>query len=114
MSLIFDGGVVQKRIGLNRFVELTSTAAAKIFGLFPRKGTIAVGSDADIVIFNPDREEVISAQTHHMRVDYSAYEGGRVRGIAEIVMSRGSVVVENGTFKGKAGEGRFLKRSAFA
>jgi dihydropyrimidinase len=114
MSLIFDGGVVQKRIGLNRFIELTSTAAAKIFGLFPRKGTIAVGSDADIVIFNPDREEVISAQTHHMRVDYSAYEGRRVRGVSEIVMSRGSIVVENGTFKGKAGDGRFLKRSTFS
>jgi dihydropyrimidinase len=114
MSLIFDGGVVQKRIGLNRFVELTSTAAAKIFGLFPRKGTIAVGSDGDIVIFNPDREQLISASTHHMRVDYSAYEGRRVRGVSEIVMSRGNVVVEDGTFKGKAGDGRFLKRSAFA
>ncbi len=114
MSLIFDGGVVQKRITLNRFVELTSTAAAKIFGLFPKKGTIAVGSDADIVIFNPDREQVISAATHHMRVDYSAYEGRRVRGVSEIVMSRGNVIVENVTFKGKPGEGRFLKRSAFA
>src|SRR5207249_12227369 len=104
----------QKRINLNRFVELTSTAAAKIFGLFARKVTIAVGSDADIVIFNPDREQVISASTHHMRVDYSAYEGRRVRGVSEIVLSRGSVVVEDGAFKGKAGEGRFLKRSAFA
>ncbi len=114
MSLIFDGGVVQKRISLNRFVELTSTAAAKIFGLFPNKGTIAVGSDADIVIFNPERELVISSATHHMRVDYSAYEGRKVRGVSEIVLSRGNVVVEDGAFKGKAGEGRFLKRSAFA
>jgi dihydropyrimidinase len=114
MSLIFDGGVVQKRINLNRFVELTSTAAAKIFGLFPRKGTIAVGSDADIVIFNPEREQVISAATHHMRVDYSAYEGRRVRGVSEVVLSRGNVIVQEGAFKGKAGEGRFLKRSAFA
>lgn len=114
MSLIFDGGVVQKRISLNRFVELTSTAAAKIFGLFPKKGTIAVGSDADIVIFNPEREQVISAATHHMRVDYSAYEGRKVRGVSEVVLSRGNVVVEDGAFKGKAGEGRFLKRSAFA
>src|SRR5947207_8652998 len=72
MSLIFDGGVAEKRISLNRFVELTSTAAAKIFGLFPKKGTIAVGSDADIVIFNPNRETVITAASHHMRVDYSA------------------------------------------
>jgi dihydropyrimidinase len=114
MSLIYDGGVAQKRISLNRFVELTSTAAAKIFGLFPKKGTIAVGSDADIVIFNPNREEVISARTHHMRVDYSAYEGRRVRGVSEIVISRGSVIVENGEFKGKAGDGRFLKRSTFS
>jgi dihydropyrimidinase len=114
MSLIFDGGVVQKRINLNRFVELTSTAAAKIFGLFPKKGTIAVGSDADIVIFNPEREQIISAATHHMRVDYSAYEGRRVRGVSEVVLSRGSVIVEDGAFKGKAGEGRFLKRSTFA
>jgi dihydropyrimidinase len=114
MSLIYDGGVVQKRIGLNRFVELTSTAAAKIFGLFPKKGTIAVGSDADIVIFNPEREQVISAATHHMRVDYSAYEGRKVRGVTEIVLSRGNVIVEDGAFKGKAGQGRFLKRSAFA
>src|SRR6202008_5156292 len=78
MSLIYDGGVVENRISLNRFVELTSTAAAKIFGLFPKKGTIAVGSDADIVIFDPEREETISAfngKTHHMNIDYSAYEG---------------------------------------
>jgi dihydropyrimidinase len=114
MSLIFDGGVAQKRISLNRFVELTSTAAAKIFGLFPKKGTIAIGSDADIVIFNPDREDVISAGTHHMRVDYSAYEGRRVRGVSEIVMSRGNVIVENGEFKGRPGAGRFLKRSSFS
>ena len=99
MSLVFDGGVVQKRINLNRFVELTS---------------IAVGSDADIVIFDPDREQTISSKTHHMRVDYSAYEGRRVRGVTETVISRGNVIVENGTFKGKAGMGRFLKRGTFA
>jgi len=111
MSLIFDGGVVQKRISLNRFVELTSTAAAKIFGLFPKKGTIAVGSDADIVIFDPSLQETISAKTHHMRVDYNAYEGRTVRGVTETVLVRGNVVVENRTFKGRAGNGRFLKRS---
>jgi dihydropyrimidinase len=114
MSLVFDGGVVQKRINLNRFVELTSTAAAKIFGLFPKKGTIAVGSDADIVIFDPNSDQTISATTHHMRVDYSAYEGRTVRGVTETVLSRGNVIVENGTFKGKAGMGRFLKRGTFA
>src|SRR5258705_7717123 len=114
MSLIYDGGVVQNRISVNRFVELTSTAAAKIFGLFPRKGTIAVGSDADIVIFDPDREQTISSKTHHMRVDYSAYEGRKVRGVTETVISRGNVIVENGTFKGKAGAGTFLKRGTVA
>src|SRR5215471_10345688 len=114
MSLIYHGGVVQKRISVNRFVELTSTAAAKIFGLFPKKGTIAVGSDADIVLFDPSREKTISAKTHHMRVDYSAYEGRTVRGVTETVLSRGNVIVENGSFKGKAGSGQFLKRGTFA
>lgn len=110
MSLIYHHGVTKGRIDLNRFVELTSTAAAKIFGLFPRKGTIAVGSDADIVIFDPNREQTISAATHHMRVDYSAYEGWTVKGVTEVVLSRGSVIVENGEWKGKAGAGQFLKR----
>ena len=113
MSLIYDGGVVQKRISLNRFVELTSTAAAKIFGLFPKKGTIAVGSDADIVIFDPNRKQTISAKTHHMRVDYSAYEGRTVQGAVDTVLSRGKVLVENGTFKGKPGDGQFLRRGEF-
>jgi dihydropyrimidinase len=113
MSLIYNGGVVPGRIGLNRFVELTSTAAAKMFGLFPKKGTIAIGSDADIVIFDPNREQTISAATHHMRVDYSAYEGWTVRGVTETVLSRGRVVVENGEFKGKVGGGSFLKRGTF-
>jgi dihydropyrimidinase len=110
MSLIYHGGVVENRVSLNRFVELTSTAAAKMFGLFPRKGTIAVGSDADIVIFNPDAEQTISAATHHMNVDYSAYEGCKLKGAVETVLSRGRVVVEGGEFKGKAGDGQFLKR----
>jgi dihydropyrimidinase len=113
MSLIYHHGVTQGRISLNRFVELTSTAAAKIFGLFPKKGTIAVGSDADIVIFDPNREQTISAATHHMRVDYSAYEGWSVKGVTDTVLSRGRVTVENNEFKGKAGAGRFLKRGTF-
>jgi dihydropyrimidinase len=99
---------------LNRFVELTSTAAAKIFGIFPKKGTIAVGSDADIVIFDPNREQTISAATHHMRVDYSAYEGWKVKGVTEVVLSRGKVIVENGEWKGRAGDGRFVRRGTFA
>jgi len=111
MTLVYDGGVRTGRISLNRFVELTSTAPAKIFGLFPRKGTVAPGSDADLVIFDPNAEHVLSARTHHMKVDYNPYEGRRVTGRADIVMSRGRVIVENGKFSGRPGAGSFLKRS---
>ncbi len=114
MSLIYNGGVAGGRIGLNRFVELTSTSAAKLFGLFPRKGTIAVGSDADIVIFDPNEEMTISAATHHMNVDYSAYEGMKVKGVTKTVLSRGRVVIDDGKYVGKHGDGQFLKRSAFS
>jgi dihydropyrimidinase len=110
MALIYNGGVVEQRISLNRFVELTSTAAAKMFGLFPRKGTIAVGSDADIVIFDPEREQTFSVATQHMNVDYSSYEGKTVRGVVETVLARGQVVIERGEFTGKQGGGQFLKR----
>ena len=110
MSLIFNGGVVENRISLNRFVELTSTAAAKMFGLFPKKGTIAVGSDADIVIFDPEKEHTFGVENEHMNVDYSSYEGWKVKGKVETVLSRGRVVIENGEHTGKAGDGRFLKR----
>ena len=111
MSLVYDGGVRTGRISLNRFVELTSTSPAKIFGLFPRKGTIAPGSDADIVIFDPEKTMTLSAETHHMKVDYNPYEGRKVTGVTETVISRGKVIVDNGTFVGKAGAGSFLKRS---
>ncbi len=110
MSLIFNGGVVENRISLNRFVELTSTAAAKMFGLFPKKGTIAVGSDADIVIFDPEKEHTFGVEKEHMNVDYSSYEGWKVKGKIEAVLSRGRVIIENGEHKGRAGDGRFLKR----
>ena len=114
MSLIYNGGVAGGRISLNRFVELTSTSAAKIFGLFPRKGTIAVGSDADIVIFDPNEEMTISSSTHHMNVDYSAYEGTKVKGVTKTVLSRGKVVIDDGKFVGKPGDGQFLKRNTFS
>src|SRR6266404_2587425 len=110
VPLIYNGGVVENRISLNRFVELTSTAAAKMFGLFPKKGTIAVGSDADIVIFDENKDQTISVKSHHMNVDYSAYEGKKIKGMVDIVLSRGQVVIDNGEFKGKSGNGRFLKR----
>jgi dihydropyrimidinase len=110
MNLIYNGGVVENRISLNRFVELTSTAAAKMFGLFPKKGTIAVGSDADIVVFDPDTEHTFGVDAEHMNVDYSSYEGWKVKGKVETVLSRGRVVIENGEHMGKAGDGQFLKR----
>ena len=116
MALIYHHGVAAGRIDLNRFVELTSTAPAKIFGLFPKKGTIAIGSDADIVIFDPNREETISvhnARTHHMNIDYSAYEGFKVKGYTETVLSRGKVVIDKGDYVGRAGDGEFIKRGPY-
>jgi dihydropyrimidinase len=111
MSLVHDGGVRTGKISWNRFVELTSTSPAKIFGLFPRKGTIAPGSDADVVVFDPNRKQKLSAKTLHMKVDYNPYEGREVTGVSETVLSRGKVVVENGKFTGRAGAGSFLKRN---
>jgi dihydropyrimidinase len=109
-TLIYQG-VERGHIGLNRFVELVATRPAKMFGLYPRKGTIAPGSDADIVVFDPKHERVISAETHHMNVDYSCYEGMSVRGLPETVLQRGQVLVEGGEYHGKPGQGRFLPRS---
>jgi dihydropyrimidinase len=114
MSLIYSGGVAAGRFSVNRFVELTSTMPAKLFGLYPRKGTIAVGSDADLVIFDPARKHTISAGTHHMRVDYSMFEGTTVTGMPDAVLARGGVLVDGDQFLGKAGSGRFLKRSTYA
>jgi dihydropyrimidinase len=99
------------KISLNRFVELTSTSPAKIFGLFPRKGTIAPGSDADIVVFDAEKTQRLSAKTLHMRVDYNPYEGREVTGVTDTVISRGKIVIDGGKFVGKAGAGSFLKRS---
>jgi dihydropyrimidinase len=113
VSLIYNGGVRTGRISVNRWVEICSTSPAKIFGLFPKKGTIAVGSDADIVIFDPNEEMTISAKTHHMNVDYSAYEGLKVTGVSKTVLSRGTVVIDEGNFVGRDGAGRFLKRGLF-
>ena len=110
LSLVYNGGVVSGRINVNRFVEIVSTNPAKIFGLFPKKGTIAVGSDADIVIFDPEEEMTISAKTHHMNVDYSCYEGMKVRGVTKTVLSRGELVIEEGKYVGQAGRGKFVKR----
>jgi dihydropyrimidinase len=113
MSMIFTGGVAEGRFSLNRFVELTSTSAAKTFGLFPKKGTIAVGSDADIVVFDHNRKETLSIHrphTHHMKVDYCTFEGFEVTGWSEVVISRGRVICEDGKLVTKGG-GKFIKRA---
>src|SRR5579862_3685002 len=114
LSLIYTGGVHGKRFSPNRFVEVVSTSPAKLFGLFPRKGTIAVGSDADLVIFNPEQEEIISAKTHHMRVDYSMFEGIQIQGAAKTVLSRGRTIIDKNQFTGRPGSGQFLRRQTYA
>jgi dihydropyrimidinase len=111
VDLLHDGGVVAGRITKERWVEIISTAPAKLFGMYPHKGAIAVGSDADLVIYDPERKRVISAASHHMDVDYSCYEGRSVQGGSDVVLSRGSIVVHDGKFAGRKGHGRFIKRS---
>jgi dihydropyrimidinase len=113
LSLVYNGGVKTGKITINRFVELVSTAPAKMFGLYPKKGTIAVGSDADLVLFDPKAETTISASTHHMRIDYSLYEGWRVTGSARKVFSRGKLIVDGDNFLGRAGSGSFIRRSTY-
>ncbi|HEV2378763.1 MAG TPA: dihydropyrimidinase [Terriglobia bacterium] len=113
LSLVYTGGVHGGRFTVNRFVEMVATAPAKLFGLYPRKGTIAVGSDADFVIFDAHQEHVISAKTHHMRVDYSMFEGIKVKGMPRQVFSRGRLVIDKGRFVGRAGQGEFIKRQPY-
>lgn len=108
MMLLYHHGVNEGRISINRFVALTSTNNAKLFGLFPRKGTVAVGSDADIVIWDPNYEQVISEQTHHMNVDNNIFEGMQVKGAPRTVLLRGEVIVDGGEFYGTPGSGKFL------
>src|SRR5216684_832974 len=114
LSLVYTGGVHGKHFSPNRFVQLVATAPAKLFGLYPRKGTVAVGSDADLVIFNPNQEETISAKTHHMRVDYSMFEGIRIKGAPKTVFSRGRAVIDAGKFVGRPGAGQFLRRQTYS
>ena len=112
VTLMYQG-VRGGRLSLNRWVELVATNPAKMFGLYPRKGTIAPGFDADLVVFDPNHERTISAESHHMNVDYSAYEGTTVWGLPEVVIQRGNVLVENGEWQGKEGHGAFIPRSRF-
>ena len=114
VDLLHDGGVLAGRLSRERWVDVIATGPAKLFGMYPQKGTIAVGSDADIVVYDPNRSHTISARTHHMDVDYSCYEGREVRGGSDVVMSRGTIVVRDGEWTGPAGHGRFIKRSPAA
>ena len=112
VNLLHDGGVVGGRISRERWVEITSTAPARMFGMYPKKGTIAVGSDADRLVYDPNRTHTISATTHHMNVDYSIFEGRAVRGASDVVMSRGTVLVRDGAWVGPVANGQFLRRTA--
>lgn len=112
-TLLFSEGVKKGRISLNQFVDITSTRIAKLFGIYPKKGTISVGADADIVIFDPTVERTISAETHHMAVDYSAFEGIKVTGEPITVLSRGELVIRDKQFVGKLGAGQYLKRAKY-
>jgi dihydropyrimidinase len=111
VDLLHDGGVVGGRLTRERWVEVISTAPAKLFGMYPRKGSVAVGADADLVVYDPTAKRTISAKTHHMAVDYSCYEGREVQGRSDIVLSRGTVIVRDGEFTGRKGHGRFVKRA---
>jgi dihydropyrimidinase len=111
MELLFSEGVNKGRITLNKYVEVACTNPAKIFGMFPRKGTIAVGSDADILIFDPNEKHTLSAKTHHMNVDYSGYEGWELTGRVKTVLLRGKVAIEEGKCLLEKGYGQFVKRS---
>jgi dihydropyrimidinase len=112
LMLLWDGGVRTGRIDAHKFVEITSTNPARMFGLWPRKGTVAVGSDGDLVIWDPDKEVTLSARTLHMRVDYNPYEGRVIKGAPAVVLSRGDVIVDHGQFKGGKGRGQFVKRQS--
>ncbi|CAH1203632.1 D-hydantoinase [Paenibacillus allorhizoplanae] len=112
-SILFSEGVGKGRITLNQFVDIVSTRSAKLFGLFPKKGTIAVGGDADIVIFDPNAKRTISAETHHMNVDYNPFEGIEITGEPVTVLSRGAYVILEKQFVGEAGNGQFIKRGTY-
>jgi dihydropyrimidinase len=112
LQLMHHHGVNAGKISLNRFVEIVAAAPARIFGMYPKKGTLAVGSDADIVVWDPAAAHLISAKTHNMRVDYSMFEGFQVRGNARQVFSRGEMIVERGKYLGRAGRGEYLRRTA--
>jgi dihydropyrimidinase len=109
MDLIYQG-VVDGQLSLARWVETCATTPARLFGLYPRKGVIAPGSDADVVVYDPAGQTRLGVETHHMNMDYSAYEGIEIAGKVDTVLSRGSVVIAGGEFHGRKGHGQFLRR----
>ena len=111
MHLMYEGGVKGGRFDMMRFVELNCTMPAKLFGLYPRKGIIAIGSDADVVVWDPNADYTIEAATHHMRVDYNLYEGMKVSGRPSTVISRGEIIVSGEEFLGSIGRGQYIRRS---
>jgi dihydropyrimidinase len=111
MELLFSEGVMKNRITLQKFVEVTSTNAAKIFGMFPKKGTISIGSDADLVLFDPNEKHTLSAEKHHMNVDYSGYEGWEVTGKVKTVFLRGKKAIDNNECFAEKGYGQFIRRN---
>jgi dihydropyrimidinase len=113
LCLIFNEGVNKKRISVNRFVDLVSTAPARLFGLYPEKGTVAVGSDADLVVFDPKERFTVTARTNHQNVDYTPYEGYTGKGAPRMVIAQGKVLVSEGKFLGQPGQGRYIKRKPF-
>lgn len=114
MELLYSEGVHKGKISLTKYVEVSATNAAKIFGMYPRKGTIAIGSDADLVVFDPKKKHTLSVDTHHMNCDYSAYEGQEVVGKVETVVLRGSVAIEDENCMLKAGHGQFIPRDTIS
>jgi dihydropyrimidinase len=113
LHMLYTFGVRTGRLTMNRLVELTSTNVAKYFGLYPRKGTIAPGSDADIVVWDPDKKLTISAKTHHSNINYNLFEGTEVTGAPEVVLVRGQVIVENDELVAQPGAGQFVRRARF-
>lgn len=112
MALLYTYGVLKNEININKFVEVTSTNAAKIYGMYPKKGTIAVGSDADLVIFDPNKEIEVTVDILHENVDYTPYEGFKLKGFPEVTLSRGEIIAKNGKFVGEIGRGEFIKRNS--
>jgi dihydropyrimidinase len=113
LHLLYEG-VREGKLSLNRFVEITSTAPAKIFGMYPEKGTVAIGSDADLVVWDPEKRFTLDKENLHMKVDYAAYPGKTVTGAPRTVLSRGEVIVDRGKWMGKTGRGKFIRRKTFS